>query len=244
MAQKRFLYCADSHGDLIHAESVKKLLAFKESYNPHFVIHGGDFLDLACLRGGASPEDKAHGIIDDYNAGMKFLMQLRPTHLTLGNHDDRLWGIAENFRDGIIREHCAALVKETEAEFKRLKINWIPYVIGKYIKLPCGGPKFHHGFRSSIVGTARLNHHSWGDSISGHVHKPDSYVATHADGGMSMSAGCIGDIEKMSYANRYTAKMGWRNGFIYGTICDKSGAWNAWHVVKENGRWVSPMGVL
>ena len=244
MAQKRFVYCTDSHGDLIHDESAQKLMAFCDGYQPHYRVHGGDFIDLACLRGGASPEDKAHGVIDDYHAGMKFLRQYRPTHLTLGNHDDRLWGISENFRDGIIREHCSALVKETEAEFKRLKIEWCKYEVGIFLKLPCGGPKFTHGFSSAQVSTAHKMFHKWGSVISGHVHKPDTYTATHCDGGMAMVAGCIGDIEKMTYANRFEAKMGWRNGFIYGTINDKTGKWFAWHVIKDDGQWISPMGIL
>jgi hypothetical protein len=61
---------------------------------------------------------------------------------------------------------------------------------------------------------------------------------------MSMSSGCIGDIEKMSYANRFPSKMGWRQGFIYGMINDKTGSWHAWHVIKEGNDWISPMGIL
>ena len=95
-----------------------------------------------------------------------------------------------------------------------------------------------------MVSPAKLHHADWGSCIHGHVHKPDTYVATHADGGLSMSSGCIGDIEKMHYADRYSSKMGWRQGFIYGMINDKTGAWHAWHVIKEGNDWISPMGIL
>ena len=244
MAFKRFLYCADSHGELIHDESRKKLLRFAEDFKPHYRIHGGDVWDFSPLRGGASPEDKAHGIVDDYNAGIDFLDQYKPHYLTLGNHDARLWQIARDNSNGILREHCAELVKLTESEFKRRKMKFIPYAVDQFLRLPEGGPKFIHGFRSSQVSAARLAHADFGSSISGHVHKPDTYVATHSDGGMSMSSGCIGDISRMNYADRYTAKLGWRQGWIYGLINDKTGSWHAWHVIKEGADWISPMGIL
>lgn len=244
MAYKRFVYCADSHGDLIHDESRRKLLKFVEDWKPHHRIHGGDLWDFAALRGGASPEDKACGISDDYAAGIKFLDEYKPNILTLGNHDDRIWQHAGNSRDGILKEHCSELVKSSEKEFAKRKIQWIPYVVGKFLRLPEGGPKFIHGFRSSQVCPAKINHSSWGESIAGHIHKPSMYAASHCDGGMSMTAGCIGDIERMTYANRFEAKMGWRQGWIYGTISEKTGSWHAWHVTKEGDDWISPMGIL
>jgi hypothetical protein len=244
MAFKKFLYCADSHGNLIHDESRRKLLKFASDFKPHYRIHGGDLWDFSPLRGGASPEDRAGGISEDYNAGIQFLDEYKPNMLTLGNHDDRIWQIGRDNSNGVLREHCAELSKQTEIEFKRRKITWTPYIVGKYLRLPEGGPKFIHGFRSSMVSPAKLHHADWGSCIHGHVHKPDTYVATHADGGLSMSSGCIGDIEKMHYADRYSSKMGWRQGFIYGMINDKTGAWHAWHVIKEGDDWISPMGIL
>jgi hypothetical protein len=241
---KRFLYCSDSHGNLIHDESRRMLLNFINAWKPHYKIHGGDLFDAACLRGNASPEEKACGLSEDITAGLKFLDEFKPHFLTLGNHDDRIWQMAGTSRDGILREHCEDLVKACEREFKQRKIQWIPYIVGKFLQLPEGGPKFIHGFRSSNVSPAKLHYHDWGSVIHGHVHKPDTYVATHADGGMSMSSACMGDLDKMHYADRFSAKMGWRNGWIYGTINDKTGSWHAWHVLKEGQDWISPMGNL
>ena len=138
MAFKRFLYYADSHGDLIHDESRRKLLKFAEDFKPHYRIHGGDLWDFSPLRGGASPEDRAGGISEDYNAGIKFLDEYKPNILTLGNHDDRIWQIGRDNSNGVLREHCAELARATEIEFKKRKITWIPYVIGKYLKMPEG----------------------------------------------------------------------------------------------------------
>jgi hypothetical protein len=241
---KRFLVCADNHGELIHRESVAKLLAFAETWKPHYRIHLGDLWDFSPLRGGASAEEKACGISEDYAAGIEFLDQFRPSYLTLGNHDDRIWQIGRDNANGVLREHCAELVDASEKEFKRRKIQWIPYKVGKFLRLPEGGPKLIHGFRSSIVSPAKLHFTDWGEVIHGHVHKPDSHTGTHADGGKAFSVGCIGDIDRMTYADRYSAKMGWRQGFLFGLINTRTGSWEAWHATKEGEHWISPHGVL
>ena len=241
---KRFIVAADNHGELVHAESVAKLLAFCDDWKPHYKIHLGDLWDFSPLRGGASPEDRANGISEDYAAGLEFLDQFRPQFLTLGNHDDRIWQHANSCANGVLREHCADLASASEKEFARRKIQWIPYKIGKFLQMPEGGPKLIHGFRSSNVSPAKLHHADWGSCLHGHVHKPDSYTATHADGGQSFSVGCMGDIERMTYADRFSAKMGWRQRFLFGLINTKTGAWNAWHATKEGADWISPHGIL
>lgn len=225
-------------------KAIKKFLRFVEDWKPHYRIHLGDLWDFSPLRRGASQEEKADGIADDYVMGMEFLDQYRPQFLTLGNHDDRIWQIARHSKDGILREHCQNLVNASEAEFSKRKIQTLTYKVGQSLRMPEGGPKLIHGFRSSAVSPAKLHYHDWGPVIHGHVHKPDYYQATHDDGHAAHSVGCLGDIEQMSYADRYPSKMGWRQGFAYGLINTKTGKWYLWHVVNEDGTWISPNGVI
>jgi hypothetical protein len=42
MAFKKFLVCADNHGNLVNKEAVKKLKAFKSDFKPHYTVHLGD----------------------------------------------------------------------------------------------------------------------------------------------------------------------------------------------------------
>ncbi len=243
MSWKKFVVCGDSHGNLVCEDSKKKFFDFVSDWKPHYRIHLGDFIDAPSLRRGCSIEERALGISDDFNAGIQFLREYKPHYLTLGNHDDRIWLHSTHCADGILKEHCSKLASAAESEFSRLKIKWVPYHVSKYLMLPEGGPKLIHGFRATMY-PAKSHFENWGPSICGHVHKPDTYIARHIDGQASYSVGCLANIDLMSYADRTPAKLAWRQGWLYGMINSKTGAWNAWHVIREGGQWISPMGIL
>jgi hypothetical protein len=243
MSFKRFIFGTDNHGELISSEAEKKFLAFCDDWKPHYKIHGGDLWDFGCLRRGASQEDKACGISEDYSRGMEFLEKYRPNYLCLGNHDDRIWMNTEKCQDGILRERCKELALSSERRFKQMKIDWIPYHVSRFLRMPEGGPALLHGFRSSLH-PAKAHHDNWGASISGHVHTDDHYTARHILGSQSFSVPCLADLDKLTYADRTPAKLGWRMGWLYGYINTKTGDWNAWNVKKENGHWLSPQGIL
>ncbi|MEY5012426.1 MAG: hypothetical protein RLY69_141 [Verrucomicrobiota bacterium] len=243
MAYKKFIVAADNHGGLVSAEAMRKFLAFADDWKPHHRIHLGDLWDFSPLRRGASPEEKADGISEDYQAGLEFLDAYRPNFLTLGNHDDRIWMHSTRCADGMLREHCAKLAEASEEEFKKRKIAWVPYHVGKFLRMPEGGPKLIHGFRATMY-PAKAHFENWGACLHGHVHKPDTYTARHIDGEASFSVGCLANINALSYADRTPAKLAWRNGWLYGMINDRTGAWQAWHVIKEGMNWISPMGIL
>ena len=240
---KRFIVAADNHGELGCPDAIKKILDFNKTWKANYRIHLGDVWDFGCLRRGASPEDKAHGITDDYSRGMEFLEQYRPTQLCLGNHDDRIWMNVDKCADGILRERCQELAAGAERRFKQLKIDWIPYSVDQALRMPEGGPRLVHGFASG-QNCIKKHHYHYGPCLHGHVHRPGTFTADTLDGSQSLSVGCLGDIKKMSYANRYLAKQGWRQGFAYGIINTRTGAWNAWNVTKENEDWISPQGIL
>jgi len=241
---QKFIYAADNHGWLYCKDALKKLLDFSNTWKPKFKVHGGDLWDFSALRMGASQEDKAQGIAEDFTAGLDWLDEYSPRFLTLGNHDDRIWQQAQQRSDGVLREACEQLCQSAEREFKKRKIQWIPYHIDKFLRLPCGGPKFIHGFKSSMY-PAKAHFENWGDVIHGHTHKPDMYVARHVDGGKALSAGCMADLSQFSYSNRQPARLGHRNGFVYGII-DAKGNWEAWQVIRNEttGDWISPHGLL
>ena len=243
MSFKKFIIAADNHGSMIHNESLKKLLGFCNTWKPHYRIHLGDNWDFAPLRGGASPEDKAGGLSEDFEKGIEFIDTFKPNIFTLGNHDDRIWQMARSTTNGLVREHCQGLCESVEKEFKKRKITWIPYKVGAYLKMPEGGPKLIHGFHSG-VNPAKMHFERYGACVHGHVHTPNQYTGRHIDGGEAHSIGCIGDIEQMEYADRYTAKLGWRQGFAYGIINTKTGDTKIWHVTKEKDTWISPQGII
>ena len=222
---------------------MKVLLDFKDNWKPHYAIHLGDNWDFAPLRGGAGPDEKTCGLSEDFEAGITFLDAFKPHYFTLGNHDDRIWQMARNISNGLVREHCQGLVDSAERQFAKRKINWIPYKVGAYLRLPEGGPRMLHGFHSG-VNPAKMHFERYGPCCHGHVNTPNQYTGRHIDGGEAHSIGCIGDIDQMEYADRYTAKLGWRQGFAYGIINTKNGNTKIWHVTKEDQTWISPQGII
>jgi hypothetical protein len=243
MSYKKFIVATDNHGGLVCHEAKKVLLAFCETWKPNYRIHLGDLWDFSPLRRGASQEEKAHGIADDFIEGLKFLDDYKPNYLTLGNHDDRIYQYATHCADGMLRERCEELVIASEKEFKRRKITFCEYKVTQYLRLPEGGPKLIHGFRST-VSPARAHYDNWGSCLHGHCHTVDEHTARHIDGGKAYSVGCMADLNQLSYSDRQPAKLGHRNGFLYGIINTKTGDWKAWQVSKENEVWISPQGML
>ena len=238
-----WIAAADNHGSLGCPVAQKKLLDFCATWKPKHRIHLGDNWDFSPLRRGASQEEKADGIAEDYQAGMDFLDAYKPNFLTLGNHDDRIWLNSTHAPDGILRERCQELARASEAAFKKRKIAFVPYHVKNYLRMPEGGPLLIHGFRATMH-PARSHFENWGEVIHGHTHRPDAYHARHIFGSQSFSVGCMADMDRMTYADRTTGKLAWRQGFLYGLINSKTGRWQAWHAINENGTWISPQGVL
>jgi len=242
MAFKRFLVCADNHGHLVNKQAVKKFKAFKEDFKPHHTIHLGDLFDLTSIRKGASESDRQLGIAEDFQAGLEFL-DLGFNYLTLGNHDARLWEHAEDSQTGVMRESCQTLVKHAESAFRERRIKYVHYNVNQYLQLPEGGPKFLHGFLAG-QNPAKAHFDRFGPCLVGHCHSPDTYTAKHISGGQAHVLGCMANIESMTYAERYPNRLGWRTGWGFGIINDKTGKWNFWDVVEEDGCYISPTGIL
>lgn len=243
MNYKRFVVAADNHGGLIHQPTADKLLRFVAEWKPHYRIHLGDLWDFSPLRRGASIEEKADGISADYDAGLRFLDAFRPQFLTLGNHDDRIWQFARHCADGIMRECAEQLVAQSEAEFRKRRIKFVEYNVAKYLQLPEGGPKLIHGFRSTMY-PAKAHFEHWRDCLHGHTHKPDEHIGRDVNQGKAYSVACLADLDKLTYSDRQPAKLGHRNGWLYGLINVKTGAWHAWHAQREGDVVVSPLGEL
>jgi hypothetical protein len=238
-----WIAAADNHGSLGCPVALKKLLAFCDTWKPKHRIHLGDLWDFSPLRRGASQEEKAEGIVDDYQAGLEFIDAFKPNFLTLGNHDDRIWLNSTHAPDGILRERCQELARASEDAFRKRRIAFVPYHVKSYLRMPEGGPRLIHGFRATMY-PAKAHYENWGECLHGHTHKPDAYHARHIEGSQAFSVGCMADITQMTYADRTPAKLAWRQGFLYGLINSKTGQWQAWHATNENGTWISPQGVL
>lgn len=243
MAWEKSIFIGCSHGDLVDPKAVKVVKNFIDEWKPKHRVHLGDLFDFRSLRRGASPEERAEKMLPDYQAGIQLLEWYRPQILTLGNHDYRIWRAAKETSNMALAEMLEGLCQRAEDDFRRLKIKWTPYGVGNYAQLPMGGVKLLHGYMSTIS-PAKSHYERYGDCILAHVHKPDYHEARHIDGGKAYTVGTLADISKMTYADSYTAKLGWRQSFLYGLHNTKTGKWHAWSAVNDGGEWISPHGIL
>ena len=88
---KTCLMCGDSHGEAIDMRTAKAVLARKEDMKPDTLIHLGDAFDFSSIRRGASAEEKAMSMLDDFEMGLQFLGQFfkgkADKYFLWGNHD-------------------------------------------------------------------------------------------------------------------------------------------------------------
>ena len=120
---KKWMAVSCSHGDHIDPEARDAVLRFKEQFRPHTIVHLGDFIDAAAARSGAmndpNASDRAASVAEDLSAGVDFLQELRPNHILYGNHEDRLFRLANS--PNALAAHAATLViQEIEKTAKSL----------------------------------------------------------------------------------------------------------------------------
>jgi hypothetical protein len=243
MSWEKFMVIGCTHGNHICPDAEAAARRFMNKWKPKHRAHLGDVWDFAGIRKGASPEERMEGIKADYQAGMATLAWFKPQLLTMGNHDYRIWRVAKECSNGIMADMASMFCDDIETELRRRRIKWVPSAVDQYLQFPCGGPKLLHGYRATMY-PAKAHFENWGDCITAHVHKPDTHEARHVDGGTAHCIGTLADLKKLSYADHTPAKLAWRNSFGYGMINSKTGKWQMYHVIKQGGEWVSPLGII
>jgi len=214
----RFVVVSDNHGDMADATATKALFAFLEDYQPEIRIHAGDNWDFRNLRKGASDEEKAASLEDDWRCGTRFLRKFFKGGLTKiflrGNHDERLWDFSES-ATGLLRDYANDGIQRIEDLMKNLGVTMLPYdaELGVY---ELGKLSVLHGYHCG-VGATRQHANIYGNSLFGHVHTIESAPVTSREPAEARSIGCLCRRD-MGYINRKTAKLRWAQGWAYGVL--------------------------
>lgn len=246
MSLVKFVFATDTHGDMVNASAVEKLLTFVDSWKPKYRIHGGDGMDLRCYRKGASREEREDGISRDVQAHLHFLNQYKPHVFIEGNHDDRLREQSEYGSEEARSTEIARELQDTlDAYYRKKKMQVVKYsyVNGRkdYWQAPEGGYYFAHGKHHNMH-AAKSNHETYEHPvICGHVHR---FCSWQGRTGTSYTSPCLADIEKLRYDRHRPGKYKQSNGWVYGMINSKTGNSIAWTVVCDGGKWLSPEGEL
>ena len=215
---QRFIVVSDNHGDMADAASVGALWSFMKEWKPEIRVHAGDNYDFRNLRKGASDEEKAASLADDWEAGNDFLRRFfdggASNHFLRGNHDERIYDFAGN-ATGVIRDYANDGIKQLEATVKKCRAKMLPYDSDLGV-LDLGKLSVLHGFHVG-VGACRLHAMIYGNAIFGHVHTIETASVASRESAEARSIGCLCKRD-MDYVNKKTGKLRWAQGWAYGLL--------------------------
>lgn len=233
---ERFVVVADNHGDMQDDRSVSALWDFLDDFKPTRRVHAGDNWDFRNLRKGASDEEKAASLEDDWEAGTDFLLRFfdggTHNHFLRGNHDQRLWHFAGS-ATGLLRDYAFDGIKRIEATLRRRKAAMLPYDAEQGI-LELGSLSILHGYHAG-ANACRQHAAAYGNSIFGHVHTIESAPVPSRKPAESRSIGCMCRRD-MDYINGKTAKLRWANGWAFGMLFP-DGSYQLFQTRKINDRF-------
>ncbi len=236
---KKWMAVSCSHGDHIDPEARDAVLAFKERFKPDTTIHLGDFIDMAAARSGAmndpNASDRAASVADDLAAGVDFLQELRPNHILYGNHEDRLFRLANS--PNALAAHASTLViQEIEKTAKNLKARLYPYDMQSHPII--GGTRFIHGFMYNVA-SIRDHAETFGNCVMGHIHRVGIEQARTLNGATGYAVGMLMRFNA-DYAKTKRQTLSWSQGFGYGYYSDTHITVNLCER-KRNTPWMLPI---
>ena len=251
MAWQTFIASADTHGDLIDRKGKNSyqsyILQWIKDYKPKLRLMLGDFIDAKAIRRGASMEERSSSMREDCRSAIGFLRAFRPHKLTLGNHDQRLWLLAQSEKDGLEVDYARQLAKQFENEFEAMGTEWVEYDVKKgWIEIgPRGaksGPKLmSHGYFSNMYPAKSMTMAAGTSTISGHTHAFDFWRQNNLAGDESYVSGCGCQIAQ-DYNRTHARRLKHEHSFLTGSINDRTGAWIIYRVKKDNetNTWLDP----
>ena len=243
---KRFLAFGDTHGDIVDEDALDALVRFKKHYRPHLTIHLGDLFDYRALRKGISQNesDAYDGLRADTLKGYECLETTKPDVLLLGTHDYRIYRVASEHPNGIVREAAENGIAGIEKACKRVKCQIIPYNVMTGI-YTVGTLNFIHGYSANLRAVAEhANHYGNGPDSSvvmGHLHRVEQSTGKRHGRAHGYSAGCLCNFEQMTYASHRMATSMWQVGWSFGVYDDKHH--QVWLATKTGDKWMLPTGV-
>ena len=237
MRSKKFVVVGDNHGDMADPASVSALMAFLKDFKPEIRVHLGDNYDFRNLRKGASDDEKAASLQEDWAAGTDFMRSFfdggKQNHLLLGNHDARIYNFAHS-ATGVLRDYANDGIKQLESEVRKCKAQMLPYDSAHGI-LKIGKLTMLHGYHAG-VGATRQHAAVYGSGLFGHVHTQESSPIPSLEPAEARSIGCL-CIRDMDYINAKTGKLRWTQGWAYGLL-HEDGSYTLSMTRKINDRFV------
>jgi hypothetical protein len=213
-----FVAVGDLHGDRQDVQAVSAFKKFVKAFRPENRIFLGDIWDFRAIREGASKTEKFHSMEEDFRAGMKFLEWYKPTVITLGNHDQRLWDLVEKEgvkKSGPLTDLAKRMVGEFDDLASGLRTIVLPYDKRRGIWKQ-NGLKFAHGF-SAGKDAANEMARVYGNVIFGHGHSIDVASEPGDEPRVARMVGALCRLD-MSYNRAQLSTLRQQHGWAYGAF--------------------------
>lgn len=175
-------------------------------------MFGGDLWDFRPLRSKASEVERRDHIADDFEVGFDFLEEFAPDSFILGNHDARLWDVAE-VGEGLVADYAKTLIARTEKLASKIGCRIIPH--DKLFVLKLGPLNILHGYYAGM-NAARQHAQIYGPAIFGHVHTDEHCVVPSHDGRREAWASPALCKLSMDYNRKTPSTLRYMNGWMYG----------------------------
>lgn len=231
---------ADSHGDMLDDKVAKALFAFMDDWKPEIRVHAGDAWDFRNLRRGASDDEKAASLVDDWDAGTEFLTKYfaggKENWFLRGNHDERLWHFAGS-ATGLLRDYAQDGIKRVQQLMRKTKAVMLPYDAAHGV-LRLGELRVVHGYHAGI-GAARAHANVYRNVIFGHTHTIETSAIAALEPAEARSIGCL-CVRDMDYVNAKTGKLRWGQGWASGILHD-NGTYTLNQIRCIDGAFVAPV---
>jgi len=236
MKSERFVVATDTHGDQQDDASVGALWEFMADWKPTIRVHAGDAWDFRNLRRGASDDERAHSLADDWQAGSDFLERFfdggKRNHFLRGNHDERLWHFAGS-ATGLLRDYAHDGIRRVDALMRKTRARMLPYDAALGV-LALGRLNVIHGYHCG-ANACRIHAAIYGNVIFGHVHTIESAPVPSIEPAEARSIGCLCKRD-MDYIASKTGKLRWGNGWAYGLLFE-DGTYQLFQARKIGGRF-------
>lgn len=215
---KKFLICSDIHGSLMDERATQACLSFAKDFQPDIRVIAGDLWDFAAIRKGASDDERALSMRDDFEAGAGFARELfrsgKENHLMLGNHDVRAHDLMHSV-DAVRRDLGEMMVDDIKGLAKQCRASLIPYDSRDGV-LTLGKLKVVHGYAAGANACA-THSRIYGNVVFGHIHAIENFQTPGLKQQEARSIGCLCSLNP-EYANRKPGKLRWAHGWGYGFI--------------------------
>lgn len=237
MGYKKFLIGWDIHGDNQDTEANRAFFKFAKLYKPDIRVCGGDLWDFRAIRKKASEEEKRDSMLKDFQKGKEWLMEFKPNYFLRGNHDERLWDLAQEDR-GVISDFAYQGTQEISNLMRKINCHMFPYDRIKGV-LRIGSLKVIHGFVGGVT-AARRTAMAYGSILMGHGHGISHCSIESVDNRMGRMCGCLCKLD-MPYLRASLGAMTHRHGFAYGVVSD-TGKYHVVQAERVGNKWLLPTG--